>query len=389
MRLHRRDDRNETVAGPVTSIELFFDLVFVFTVTRLTGLLGDTPGWAGLGQIALLLALMWWMYGGYAWLTNAVPPVTWQRQCLLLLGMTGNFVMALAVPHAFSTNRFAFAFGYLLVVGVHTFMYLTESPRVTTGMIVQLFGWNLLSAAMVVVGAVLGGDRVYAWWIGAVVVETVVSRLTTFIPLRHRRSEGPAFTLQPGHFVERHGLMLIIVLGESVLAIGIGVSTGVKAIGIAQVLFAAISLGLAATLFWAYFGTHEDDAAEDALASVAPEKQQTLALHSFGYALVVMLFGTIIAASGLHHALGHPLEPLPTTYALQLAGGVAVYWLGLGAFRLAIHRSGALLRIALGACLLATTLLGDGMSALVELLALVTGSWAILALEYRISRSRP
>jgi low temperature requirement protein LtrA len=118
--------RPDVVAGSVTTLELFFDLVFVFTITQLTATLGHEPGWAGVGQVVLLLVLMWWMYGGYAWLTNAAPPVTPIRRAFLLLGMVGNFMMALAIPHAFTTDRLVFATGYLVVLAVHTTMYLTR-----------------------------------------------------------------------------------------------------------------------------------------------------------------------------------------------------------------------------------------------------------------------
>ena len=113
--------------------------------------------------------------------------------------------------------------------------------------------------------------------------------------------------------------MLLIVLGESVLAIGVGVGSGESAIGVAQVVFAAVSLGLAALLYWAYFGTQDDESAEHALERVAPERQQAVALWSFGYAFVVVLLGIVLAAAGLHHALERPTAPLDLGYAALLA----------------------------------------------------------------------
>src|SRR5262245_14101872 len=127
------------VAGQVTSLELFFDLVFVFTITQLTATVLE-GGWGVTARTALLLLLLWWMYGGYAWLTNAAPPVTPRRQALLVLGMIGNFVTALAIPHAYGSDRVVFACGYLFVVVVHAGMYVTEAARITRGMIVQLLG---------------------------------------------------------------------------------------------------------------------------------------------------------------------------------------------------------------------------------------------------------
>jgi low temperature requirement protein LtrA len=377
--VRRRREPAATVGGSVTTLELFFDLVFVFTVTQLTATLGQDHGWGGVGRVVLLLLLMWWMYGGYAWLTNAAPPVTPVRRVFLLVGMAGNFTMALAIPHAYTTDRVVFAVGYLVVAAVHTGMYLTQPERITAGMVVQLAAWNGIAVILILVGALLGGTVLVVLWIAALLAETMLPRLAARTPLS-RLDSGPAFTLSPGHFVERHGLMLLIVLGESVLAIGVGVSSGEAAIGVGQVVFAVISLGLAVLLYAAYFGTHEDEVAEHALEHVPPERQQAVALRSFGYAFVVVLLGVVLAAAGLHHALEHPTAPLDLGYAALLAGGVGTTWVGFGAFRWAVEREGAGRRVVGGVVLVGATWLG-AVSAFVELVALIAGSVAILLLE--------
>src|SRR6478735_6197979 len=203
----RRRDPTAAVAGSVTTLELFFDLVFVFTVTQLTATLGQDHGWGGVGRVVLLLLLMWWMYGGYAWLTNAAPPVTPVRRAFLLVGMVGNFTMALAIPHAYTTDRVVFAVGYLIVAGVHTAMYLTQAEQVTPGMVVQLGVGNGIAAVLILVGAVVGGGALVVLWVAALASETLLPQLAARTSLS-RRDSGPAFTLRPAHFVERHGLML-------------------------------------------------------------------------------------------------------------------------------------------------------------------------------------
>jgi low temperature requirement protein LtrA len=383
----RAGSRVETVSGSVTTLELFVDLVFVFTITQLTATLSHDTGWEGAGRTVLLLVLMWWMYGGYAWLTNAAPPVTVIRRALLLVGMGGNFVMALAVPYAFTTDRVAFVVGYCIVVAVHAGMYLSQSTRVTPGMVLQLLVWNGAAALLIVAGAVVGGNGLYVLWLLAVFTETILPRLAARTPLS-RLDSGPAFQLRPSHFVERHGLMLIIVLGESVLAIGVGVSKGVTAIGVSQIGFAAISLGLAASLYWAYFGTGEDEAAEESLTAASPERQQSVALWSYGYALAVMLLGVVFAASGLHHALAHPTARIDSAYAAHLGGGVAAFWVGLAGFRRAIGRPDAALRLCGGLILILVALLGARMNGLVELVALLAGSVTILLIEH-LGRTPP
>jgi low temperature requirement protein LtrA len=371
------------VAGQVTSLELFFDLVFVFTITQLTATV-QPGGWGVTGRAALLLLLLWWMYGGYAWLTNAAPPVTSRRRALLVLGMLGNFVTAMAIPHAYGSDRVVFALGYLLVVTVHAGMYVTEAARITRGMIVQLLGWNMLGAVLGLVGALFFEDILAWWWLASFVVAVVVPRFVTISSLDSPEADGGAsFELVPGHFVERHGLMLLIALGESVLAIGVGLGTGTHSIGLEQVAFAAISLLLAATLYWAYFGVGEDQRAEAALDALPPERAQSAALASYGYAFWVILFGIVLTAAGLHHALARPTEPLTWVYAGQLCAGVGGFWVGLGLFRLTLRLSGAWPRIAGGVVLGALIVVGAEVSGLAALVCLLVGSVALVLLERR------
>jgi low temperature requirement protein LtrA len=381
----RRHDVSLPAAGQVTSLELFFDLVFVFTITQLTATVGP-GGWAVTGRSALLLLLLWWMYGGYAWLTNAAPPVTRRRQALLVLGMIGNFVTALSIPHAYGSDRVVFATGYLLVVMVHAGMYVTEAARITRGMIVQLLGWNMVGAALGLVGAVFFEDILAWWWLGAFVVAVVLPRLVRFDTFNEVEADGrPSFELVPGHFVERHGLMLLIALGESVLAIGVGLGTGSSTIGIEQIVFASVSLLLAATLYWAYFGVGEDRRAEAALDDLPPEQVEAAALASYGYAFWVILFGIVLTAAGLHHALVHPTERLPWEYAVQLCVGVGAFWVGLGLFRLALHLSDGVTRILGGLVLGAVTVVGAEVSGLAALACLLLGSLILVLLDRRTS----
>ena len=379
--LRHRPDGPLPVAGQVTSLELFFDLVFVFTITQLTAFVG-AGGWAVTGKAALLLVILWWMYGGYAWLTNAAPPVFLRRQVLLVLGMLGNFVTAMAIPHAFGSDRVVFAIGYAFVVAVHAGMYVTEAARITRGMVVQLLGWNMLGAGLGLLGATVFSAHQVWWWFGALVVAVVLPRLVSVTSLNRAEADGsPSFALVPGHFVERHGLMLLIALGESVLAIGVGLGTGVETIGWEQITFAAISLLLAATLYWAYFGIGEDHAAEEALDRLPPERAQAAGLASYGYAFAVILFGIVLFAAGLHHALAHPTEALSWEYAGQLCVGVGLFWAGLGLFRLTLHLSGAWPRVAGGVVLSGLLVVGAEGSGLAALVWLLVGSAGLMMWE--------
>ena len=388
MQVRRRDIRLP-VAGHVTSLELFFDLVFVFTITQLTATVLP-GGWALTGRTALLLLILWWMYGGYAWLTNAAPPVTPRRRLLLLLGMIGLFVTAMAIPHAYGSDRVVFACGYLVVVVVHAGMYVSEAARLTRGMVVQLLGWNVAGAVLGLIGAVFFEDILVWWWLASFVVAVGLPRLFSVTALNQVEDDGgPSFTLVPGHFVERHGLMLLIALGESVLAIGIGLGTGLEAIGLEQIAFAAISLLLAATLYWAYFGVGEDARAEAALESLSAERAQAAGLASYGYAFWVILFGIVLSAAGLHHALVHPTDRLGWRFAAQLCVGVGLFWVGLGLFRLTLGLSGALPRLAGGVVICAVTMLGAVVSGMLALLCLLLVSVLVVLIEQRAETSAP
>ena len=383
MQAPRRRQVALPVAGQVTSLELFFDLVFVFTITQLTSAVLP-GGWAVTGRAALLLLLLWWMYGGYAWLTNAAPPVTPRRRILLVLGMVGLFVTALAIPHAYGSDRVVFACGYLVVVVVHAGMYVSEAVRITRGMVVQLLGWNLVGAVLGLVGALFFEDILVWWWLASFVVAVVLPRLVPITGMRRPEEDGgPSFELVPGHFVERHGLMLLIALGESVLAIGVGLGTGADSIGLDRIVFAAISLLLAATMYWAYFGVGEDARAEAALEGLPADRAQAAGLASYGYAFWVVLLGIVLSAAGLHHALVHPTDRLSWGHAGQLCAGVGVFWVGLGLFRLALGLPGALRRLAGGLLLTAVIAVGAKASGLLALVCLLLGSSALVLFERR------
>jgi len=225
---------------------------------------------------------------------------------------------------------------------------------------VQLLGWNMLGALLGLVGALFFQDVLAWWWLASFVVAVVVPRFVSVSSLNQVEPDGgPSFELVPGHFVERHGLMLLIALGESVLAIGVGLGTGIEAIGLDRIAFAAISLLLAATLFWAYFGVGDDDRAEAALSAMTPQRAQGSGLASYGYAFYVVLLGIVLAAAGLHHALVHPTERLTWEYAGQLCVGVGLFWLGLGLFRLALGLPGVAARVAGGVVLAGLIVVGN------------------------------
>src|ERR671935_1452679 len=158
-------------ANRVTTLELFFDLVFVFTITQLTAVLYHAPTLRSVVQVVLMLGVIWWMYGGYAWMTNAVSAHTTNRRLLLLGGMGGYFVLALAVPHAFTSSGLAFGLAYLVVVAVHTTLFTRSSSASVVQGILRLAPFNLASALVILLGGALGGTPQYALWAAACAFE--------------------------------------------------------------------------------------------------------------------------------------------------------------------------------------------------------------------------
>ena len=328
----------------VSTLELFFDLVFVFAITELTHLVVGHPSLAGLLQALLVLTVTWWMYGAYAWLTNSLPPRGAAHRILLVLGMVGFFTMALATPHAFGDDGLAFGLGYLLVVVLHSAVFALSSDTSTVRAVLRIAPTNLGSALCVVAAGFVDGPADWVLWPLAVAVAAAVPLL-----------RGPGgFAVEAGHFVERHGLIVIVVLGESVVALGAAAQGGHLDAG--TVVVCALGLLLAVGLWWVYFDVDESRA-EAALEAAPQDRRARLSLLSFGVAFVPLLFGVVLVAAGLEESLASPWHPAHWPAPALLAGGTALYLLGEVAFRavLGIRPVGARL-LAAGAAAVAVAL---------------------------------
>jgi low temperature requirement protein LtrA len=298
----------------VTTLELFFDLVFVFTLTQLTARLSQSLSWESLFQSFLIFIVLFWMYGGYVWLTNSIPPVTPGRQLLLIAGMAAFLICALAIPNAFQASGVVFGIGYLIVIIVHGFMYV----RAVGWQVARFVPMNFLSAGAVIGAGLVDGPARYALWLLAIAVHVITSFLGT----------GLRFELRIGHFVERHNVLLLVALGESIIAIGAG---GVV-LDLPFILAAVLGLILTTALWWIYFARDDEVARDTMLARPNPE-QLRQALGGYFYAFVPMLFGIILLATGIKSSMEHLTTPLDTARAFVFGGGVGLYLLGAVIFR--------------------------------------------------------
>ena len=272
----------------VSTLELFFDLVFVFAITQLTGILSHEVSVEDGFRVLLVFGALWWMYGGYVWLANARTPSRTTERLLMLAGMAGFLIMALAIPEAFGRDGVALGIGYLIVVVVHAWLY----QRVNRN-IARVVPFNLAAALLVITAGIVGGD-------GRLRAVGGRARRPGALAIRAPGPRG-RFSIQPAHFTERHGALVIIVLGESVVDIGIGAEGHPVTVSLA--LSAVLGLALTAALWWAYFGAEDDERAERAMVAADPALRPALALAAYFYAYIPMLLGIVALASGVKQAI--------------------------------------------------------------------------------------
>ncbi len=343
----------------VTSLELFFDLVFVFTITQLSALLTAELTPLGMVRVLLIFGVAWWMYGGYAWLTNTSVPHGIADRVLLLLGMAGFLVVALAIPSAFGRSGVALGLGYLVVVCVHAGLYARANRN-----ILLIAPFNVASALLVIGAGMLHGPARYGAWVAALTVQVTAPLLVNV---------GGRFGIGPAHFVERHGGLIIIALGESIVAVGIGLAD--RPITGALVASALLGLAVSAGLWWAFFGVGDDERAERAMTAAQPEARPGLALNGYFYAHMPMLLGIVILAAGIKRSIGESAHAAPGP-ALAIGGGVALFLVGAALFRHALRIGPAITRMAAAGAALAASAIGAFLAVEAQLVALA----AVLAL---------
>ncbi len=353
----------------VTTLELFFDLIFAFTLTQLAAVLTRGLTIQAVVQVLLIFGLLWWMYGGYAWLTNTRPPVRTPERLLLILGMAGFLIVGLAIPHGFSHDDVALGAGYLLVVIVHSGLYARVNRHIW-----RIAPFNVASALLVIAAGFAGGAAAYALWTAALVIQAgspLVVRL------------GGRFDIRPSHFAERHGALVIVAIGESVAAIGIGAAD--LRVNAGLVAGAAAGLALSVTLWWMYFGSGDDERGERAMTAAAAERRPGLALGAYFYSHIPVLLGIVFLAAGVAAevaaAAGRASGGARPAVALGI--GAAAFAGGTAAFRATLRTGPVRLRLSAAAFALATIPLGALVSIEAQLVVVTAAFAATLVAESR------
>jgi low temperature requirement protein LtrA len=373
---HARGDGEERV----TPLELFFDLIFVFALTQVTGLVSASPNWEGLAQGVLVLGMLWWTWAAYAWLTNTLDPEDGTVRLAMFGAMAAMFIASLAVPHVFADDALLFAFAYAFVRLAHLTLYALagRENKDLLGAIGRLAVGSITGISLLFVAAAFDGWLQVAIWAVALVTDLLGAYIRG----------GRGWTLSPGHFAERHALVLIIALGESIVALGVGAAEAELTLG---VLAAAIlGLSVACALWWAYF---------DVVAIVAERKlkeatgmaQLTMARDSYSYLHLPMVAGIVLFAVGVKKTLAHVEDPLELVPAVALSGGVALYLVAHILFRLRNVHSLNRQRLVAAVLLLAAIPLAVEIPALATL-ALVAALCAALigyeAIRFAEARAR-
>jgi low temperature requirement protein LtrA len=364
----------------VTPLELFFDLVFVLTLTQCTTLMARTPTWEGLLKGLLVLGMLWWSWVGYAWLTSVVDPEEGAVRLAMFAAMAAFLVAALCVPGAFGSEALLFACAYAAVRVAHIvlFMLASREDAAMRRSVLGLAGSTAIGAGLVFVAAFTSGTLQVGLWGLALVLD----------------GGGPflfgadGWRIVPGHFADRHGAIVIIALGESIVAIGVGAKA---TIGAGVVVAAVLGVVVAAALWWVYFDVTAIVARRRLAKAAEGRERNEIARDSYSYLHFPMVAGIALIAVGTKRTIGDVGEPLKLVSAAALLGGAAMYLLAHVAFRLRnVHTlSGRRLLCAL--VLLALLPAGAVLPALVTLgiLALLLSALiAYEALRYAEARDR-
>ena len=369
-------DGGDTFEQRVTPLELFFDLVFVFALTQVAGFLANHLTWVGILQGAAVLAALWWAWVGYSWLTNAVPAEeVIPARLVILVAMAAMLIASLAVPEAFDEYGVLFSLAYFVVRLLQVALYAlaTGGTPETRQAILRLAPGFVGAPVLLIVAGFLDGLAQGALWAVALAIDYGVA----FV----RSPSG--FRVHAGHFTERHGLIIIIALGESIVAVGVGASG--LGLGAGVVVASVVGIALAAALWWAYFDVVMLSA-ERRLSTARGEERVRLARDSYSYLHLPMVAGIIFVSLGIKKTLAHVEDPLGTIPAVALCGGVALYLLGHNAFRLRDVGSVSVPRLVVAILCCALIPVGVSVSSLLTL-AILAGLLCALA-AYETTRYR-
>ncbi len=357
----------------VTPLELFFDLVFVLAITQCTALMAHHPTWSGIAQGLLVLGMLWWAWTGYSWLTSVIDPEEGAVRLVMFGAMAALLLVSICVPEAFGSLALAFALIYGVVRTAHIALFMLASPEddALRHSVLGLAASTAVAVVLLAAASLFDGFAQGALW-----------ALALFLDMA-----GPYFfgsegwRLVPSHFAERHGLVVIIALGESIVAIGVS-AAGALDFGIGTA--AVLGVALTAAMWWIYFDVVAIVSGRR-LAEAEPGRvQNEMARDSYSYLHLAMVAGIVLVALGLKMTIGHSSAHLRTVPAFALLGGLALYLLGHVAFRYRHVHTINRRRLLLAIVLLILVPVATEIPALATLAVANVLVWALIAYETRL-----
>ncbi len=366
----RRLNVEQREVESVKPLELFFDLVFVLGFTQCTALMVAQPTWSGVGRGMVVLAILWWSWIGFAWLTSVIDPEEGAVRLVMFAAMAGLLITALCVPEAFGDRAIPFAIAYSVVrvANLGLFFIASRDDDQLRRSVRGNAGFTMLAVALLIVGSTVEGEARVVLWGLAIAVDWLG-------PIGHGM-EG--WRLMPAHFAERHNLVIILALGESIVALGIAAEVDLTA----EVTVAAVlGIGLASALWWVYFDVVALVTERRLTDAASRLDRNRLARDSYTYLHFPMVAGIVLVALGLEQTVAHVDDALDVVGAFALLGGTAIYLLAHVALRLRNAHTLNRQRFALAVVLFALIPAATEVTALVSLAAINVLIWAMIVFE--------
>ncbi len=345
-----------------TTLELFYDLVFVFAITQVSHLLLEHLTWAGVGQSLLVLLVVWWSWNYTTWVTNELDTESISVRLLMISLMLLSMLMSVAIPQAFEDRALLFAGSYVAIqVGRHTFLtFFASGPgtieRERAG---RILVWFVAAGVLWISGALVDGPARAALWIFALALDYVAPLVVYWVP-RLRRLAGAAWNVGTEHFAERFQLFIIIALGETIVITG--ATTSELDLGTARLAAFGMAFVTTAAMWWLYFNYVARIAQRRLELS---ENRTTLARDGYTYLHVFMVAGIIVSAVGDELVIAHPAEVLPVPEIAVVVAGPGLYLLAHALFRRRMTGSWGTKRLFGAAGCLAVGVAGPFVPALV------------------------
>ncbi len=381
-RYQRQRDAGEEQRA--TTLELFYDLVFVFAITQVSHILLEDVSWSGAGEAALCLLVVWWAWNYTTWVTNELDPDSTVVRLLLIGIMLGSLLMAVAIPQAFGEDGLLFAASYVgIQVGRHTFLTFASASagtieRERAG---RILSWFVVAGVLWIAGGFADGSARAALWVAALAIDYTAPLVTFWVPGRPPLSPS-AWDVETSHFAERFQLFVIIALGETIVITG--ATTSALALDVTTVVaFGLAFLGTAA-LWWLYFG-YVATIAERRLELT--DRRTELARDAYTYLHAGIVAGIVLTAVGDELVIAHPTEQLPYDELAVVVTGPALYLLAHVAMRLRMAGTVSARRLSGAIACLAVGLVGLVVPALAVSALLVGVLIAVIVWE-RVAEAR-